>query len=600
MLLNYYLNKKVSKDEILQQVQITEQGISILQLEELCEKYGILLESYECSWEEIWKTENNKPIILLLSRFNAYHFVLLVKEKKQWSVYDPIGKIYPVDEIKPLDDWTQIAIFTSYPKHKPKPFSLENPLLSYINNSWSWLFLFTNLLEFLIGLATSYLTSKLFNLNGASVLVSTMWKISFIYLTLVAIHLLFSWLHYWLKRWYFYRIYKVSMFLFFDIIDQKRFDFYKSNDSLQMMQYYGYFQKVLSFYVFFLVDILSESFTAVFCFIFLMIINPWNAILVLLLILGLMIIQVNVYRYNKQSLQIMIKKPLEIQQSWKKYAEFKQFNHLVNLSNDLKNKIENQIIDLYQFDMQNNFKKHIFELGQEALQTLITLFVFLIYWVYVHQISSVVLSISLLQILTKNMDGILKFIQEYLFVKPLYKILKNTIYTNEISSEHSGKLLNEIKTLTYLDTNFQNNIGINVADLSQDLLCRSLLNQLNLTSSEILINHNKLNEFNPESWTKSLVYLDLNHLPDELFSSIFNHDEFVEHQSDLMNLKLAILKHLTKTQQNKLIILNHFFDIYDEEEYEQIQQVFNELNQSNFVIANLGDERWSIMYDNLL
>lgn len=140
MLVNYYQKRTIAKSEILQQVHLSTQGISILELEEVCEKYGIILESYDCQWEEIWQNSSNGPVILLLSRFNAFHFILVLKEKREWVVYDPIGKTYPLDISHPLSDWSQIAIFTSCPKQKIKPFSLQNPLVTYLTNSWSWLF----------------------------------------------------------------------------------------------------------------------------------------------------------------------------------------------------------------------------------------------------------------------------------------------------------------------------------------------------------------------------------------------------------------------------------------------------------------------------
>lgn len=427
-----------------------------------------------------------------------------------------------------------------------------------------------------------------------------MWKISFIYLTLVTIHLLFGWLQYWLKRWYFYRIYKVSMFLFLETLNNKHFDFYQVHDSFKLMQYYGYFQKVLSFYTFFLVDLLGDTLIALFCLLFLIVINPWNTILVVCLVLGLMVIQFNIYRYNKQSLIQLIQRPLQIQQSWQRFATFKQFNHLNQLATQLKNQIAEQIIQLYQFDLQINFKKHIFTLGQESLQTLATLFIFLISWSYIHQISSIVLSLSLFQLLIKNADGILKFIQEYLFVKPLYQMLKDVIYTNDITSENQGRLVKPIQELTYKGVCFHKNLGLYSKDLKQDLLCQSLLNQINKTDSEILINRTELKDFNARDWANTVIYLDFDHLnPSDLQIWLVCNDKEID-VNDHLQLKMAILEQLVHSYHSKLIILNHFFNNYDSDVYQNIKELICQLNIDNYLIANLEDDRWTPLYDNFL
>ncbi|MDE7222044.1 MAG: hypothetical protein K2N40_02150, partial [Ureaplasma sp.] len=69
MLINYYYQCSNNfRFEILNQTNLTNQGISIYELEKVCSKYDIELDTYQVTTDEFYELDSsNKPVILILN-----------------------------------------------------------------------------------------------------------------------------------------------------------------------------------------------------------------------------------------------------------------------------------------------------------------------------------------------------------------------------------------------------------------------------------------------------------------------------------------------------------------------------------------------------
>ena len=67
MLTNYHHKKKFSKENVLAVSHLSEQGMSLLDLEESGNKLGLEIESYETTWTELFTLPKKQTMILLIN-----------------------------------------------------------------------------------------------------------------------------------------------------------------------------------------------------------------------------------------------------------------------------------------------------------------------------------------------------------------------------------------------------------------------------------------------------------------------------------------------------------------------------------------------------
>ncbi|MDE6473061.1 MAG: hypothetical protein K2K73_01475, partial [Ureaplasma sp.] len=111
MLLKHYKINHINKDDLYNNTYITPDGISIMELELLAYKFGIFLDSYQASFNEIINDNSLKnPFILVTNENGNLHYIVGVKEKKNITIYDPKGLVKKVSLDSPLENYTDILI----------------------------------------------------------------------------------------------------------------------------------------------------------------------------------------------------------------------------------------------------------------------------------------------------------------------------------------------------------------------------------------------------------------------------------------------------------------------------------------------------------
>lgn len=103
-LIEHFYKIEISREELIKNSNLNQNGLSIINLELLNEKYGIKLESYELSFEEFQKYKTDKYFILLLNIHSQNHFVIGKKYKKYVLIYDSVlGKTqFQYEQLKEL------------------------------------------------------------------------------------------------------------------------------------------------------------------------------------------------------------------------------------------------------------------------------------------------------------------------------------------------------------------------------------------------------------------------------------------------------------------------------------------------------------------
>ncbi|AFO52470.1 ABC transporter ATP binding protein [Candidatus Mycoplasma haematolamae str. Purdue] len=87
-LIHHFFNREITRTELSDQLSLSPKGISIFELETLNRKYGIHLEGYQLSIEELQKLDIKDFFVVLLFRNNQEHFAIAKKNKGGVTLYD--------------------------------------------------------------------------------------------------------------------------------------------------------------------------------------------------------------------------------------------------------------------------------------------------------------------------------------------------------------------------------------------------------------------------------------------------------------------------------------------------------------------------------
>jgi len=98
MLANYYHNKTIDKNIILQKANLTKNGLSLQELENLANEFNLDAQSFKCSFEELIDEKINDYFIALINKNGLNHFVIVKNYNKNFfRIYDPENKIYELN-----------------------------------------------------------------------------------------------------------------------------------------------------------------------------------------------------------------------------------------------------------------------------------------------------------------------------------------------------------------------------------------------------------------------------------------------------------------------------------------------------------------------
>lgn len=93
-LIKHYYGKEIARDELCSKSNLSEEGLSILDLELLNQEYGIQLTAYEMDYEEFINYETKDYFLLLIRASNLNHYVIAKKKKKEVIIFDSLkGKL---------------------------------------------------------------------------------------------------------------------------------------------------------------------------------------------------------------------------------------------------------------------------------------------------------------------------------------------------------------------------------------------------------------------------------------------------------------------------------------------------------------------------
>ncbi|ADQ90360.1 ABC transporter permease [Mesomycoplasma hyopneumoniae] len=175
----HFYDKKISINDLKTKAFYSHDGINIANLERVAKNFGIILESYGGSFENLQELELGKPTIILIKTGDLSHYVLLTKiTKRKFEIIDPLKGKMKITKTEMQKIFQNVVIFAQkdfdYKKSKKKDKSWNNWwFFLEAKSNWYLLFLFfiTAVSNFVSSLFMKTVIDKVFPQTEFSLLV---------------------------------------------------------------------------------------------------------------------------------------------------------------------------------------------------------------------------------------------------------------------------------------------------------------------------------------------------------------------------------------------------------------------------------------------
>ncbi|GHU32812.1 hypothetical protein FACS1894166_06910 [Bacilli bacterium] len=153
----YHIERKIS---ILNDANMSTDGLSIFDFEVLAQKYGIFAESYQLTANEFHLLKNSSYIVCLIHKNESLHYVIVKKHQRYLEVFDSDKGRYEIKDEEFGKVFAGIIILIS--KHKVKNnFYVKKPIDYFKSIDLKYLFL--NLFMQVVIIALSTVSANFLN-----------------------------------------------------------------------------------------------------------------------------------------------------------------------------------------------------------------------------------------------------------------------------------------------------------------------------------------------------------------------------------------------------------------------------------------------------
>ena len=527
-LFNHFNKKKISKTQILDDSEITNNGMNIIQFENLALKYGIECDSYEMNSDEFKETKIDDFFVSIINKNNLEHYIIARKNKKEVEIYDSSSGIYSLSIKEFIKIFSGIIIFVEkvflnieikkYNKSYFKNINFKYILIVNIIN------IINIFLSVFIGTFVQAIIDK--SLNNESI--TNLLTLSIIYIIAIILNKISD---HFLNLFMSDDVIKKYNYMLNDVykkIPNKKFDFYDKIDNNYLINLQDIIYDLATFYSMNLNKIIADILSIVVGIIILSIINPLFLLVLILIIISSMIFSLIQLNFSKENISKMQDLSNSSFKSWNEYILFNRNNHNFDNTNSKITNLESL------FNIQNKQSKNIIKFSSNItfinsiLKSVIYIFIVFIgiYTMIINNetnIGSLIFSISLIQLVFGSVDGFLSLINDI----PIYKI-NNNIYndilhvSNINQNDISIKIKSKITKIQYENVNFKNIIRdfssiinndtllFGKSGIGKSTLVKMLTKKYDADGGNIFLNEINLKNIDNDWIAKNVIYMSIN------------------------------------------------------------------------------------------
>ncbi|RAO95312.1 ABC transporter ATP-binding protein [Mycoplasma wenyonii] len=362
-LINHFLGREVSRSEIFDQLNITERGISIFELETINRKYGIHLEAYKLSIKELQANPLQGFFVMLLYRNNAEHFVIAKKTQSTCVLYDSELGRFRVDYqqlasifsgkillIEKIDSSGKSRILVNYSQ---KEISILKPsrLLRNISLELTVFFL----------LIISFVTNKLvFEDVIQSQYLQNIAPIIFIAILVIFIWALVEYLksiyYFKDKQWYCKELYSILL----NRLERKKNYFWSKLSKNQYLMIQEYIETMSLFYSELLSTMISSVMIASLIIFYLIYLQSWFLTLIIVLIFTKTVNFYILHKLDNSGVGKLLKHKVNIQKLIFKLNQFLKYEWDFSKFSFLNSSLSTEITEWQLTDKNFQLKKTLF------------------------------------------------------------------------------------------------------------------------------------------------------------------------------------------------------------------------------------------------
>lgn len=283
MLLSYYNDENISKNDVHNICNISPEGLSLFDIEKLGSQNNLLLESYNCNWEDIFNQKPKNPFILVVKNNVGLHYVVGKYKNKKIYIFDPLQKNRKKYTLSnKLENFFNIYISSekgNIELNKNK-IIVDKQFIKHFSLVYFFKIFIFSIFALLFNIFNSSLMSILFNKiydKDRTIILS----LCLVVIIVILLNSLFKYLMSLIRQKHIMKTYLIYLDNFTEYFSKKHLYFYKSISKSFFTNYYSILKNYLTFYIDFYVE-LSINFLMLFIsVIIIFIINPWLLIIVL-------------------------------------------------------------------------------------------------------------------------------------------------------------------------------------------------------------------------------------------------------------------------------------------------------------------------------
>ena len=482
MLANEFHRNHINKNQILKDIYLPENGLSILELEEYAMIYGVNMESYEMDLKEFKSYETKKYFVLLLKNPDGLHYVVAKKKHQELIIYDSVEGVINTTVNEISSKYCNIIILCKKGKPIEINFDNDNSWWKYINYKYFAISILFQMIVITLTLLGGTFMKNIIDMAITDESLNNLVIIAIIYSFVFVLNHLAEWILNLYGNYETRRLYMIMFNMFIRRIENKEFNFYDKTPIAQTMQLSAYMQKLSHFFAVDITQLVSNIFLIIVAVIILSISSIWFILITIVATFGYLAIAIYAYGFNKSRLKIILNN------NEKSFSHLNEF--LMLTKKNQNHALNNKSLSMIKSDNYTNYqlyKKNV-DVSQNnnfitnGLDSLVYVFIVVIGSFLIikgdvnYNVAVLTYAVALNNMINQSIDGIFGFVININDIKQANEIYHKHIKVNNCNYL-PGVHFTKIKSITFSKLNYGYNKQQQIIkNLNMNIVSDTLIN----------------------------------------------------------------------------------------------------------------------------